>query len=289
MKLRSQLSVMFYETIGSFLIAVGIYNFAVLSEFPMTGFSGIAIILYRLFDFPIGLTTIVLNIPVAILCYRVLGRGFFLRSLRCIVISSIMIDVVAPYLPMYQGDRLLSAICAGVLGGLGYALIFMQNSSTGGTDFIIMAVKAKKPHLSLGKISFILDVGIVLAGGLIFEDVDGIIYGMMISYLFAVVIDKVMYGINSGKMTLIVTTRGREVVEIIEKTIGRGSTILKGYGGHKNNEEKSVVMCACNNKQMYVLEKAVEATDEAAFIIILESNEVYGEGFKMIAGGEKRE
>lgn len=281
MKLKSQLTVIFYEAIGSFLIAVGIYNFAVLSEFPMTGFSGIAIILYRLFGFPIGMTTLVLNIPVAALCYRLLGKSFFLRSLRCIIISSIMIDVVAPYLPVYQGERLLSAICAGVIGGLGYALIYMQNSSTGGTDFIIMAIKTKKPHLSLGRISFLSDLGIVLAGGIIFDDMDGIIYGLMISYIFAVVIDKVMYGINSGKMTLIVTGRDKEVVEVIERTIGRGSTILKGYGGYKN-EEKSVVMCACNNKQMYILEKAVEATDESAFIIILESNEVYGEGFKMI-------
>lgn len=288
MKLKAQLSVVLYEVAGSFLIAVGIYNFAVLSEFPMTGFSGIAIILYRLFDFPIGLTTVVLNIPVALLCYRLLGRGFFLRSLRCIVISSIMIDVVAPYLPVYQGDRLLSAICAGVIGGLGYALIFMQNSSTGGTDFIIMAIKAKKPHISLGRISFLSDVGIVLAGGIIFEDVDGIIYGLMISYIFAVVIDKVMYGINSGKMTLIVTNRTSEVVEVIERTIGRGTTILKGYGGYKN-EERSVIMCACNNKQMYVLEKTVEAVDESAFIIILESNEVYGEGFKVITGASKKD
>ncbi|HAG56747.1 MAG TPA: hypothetical protein DCL14_01795, partial [Ruminococcaceae bacterium] len=73
---------------GCILIAVGIYNFAVQAEFPMTGFSGISIILYRLLNIPIGLSTILLNIPVAILCYRLLGRKFFVSSLRCMIISS---------------------------------------------------------------------------------------------------------------------------------------------------------------------------------------------------------
>ena len=161
------------ELLGSVFIAVGIYNFAVASHFPMTG------------------SIIVLNIPVAILCFRLLGRQFFLRSLRAMIISSVMIDYLAPLLPVYEGSRMLSAICTGVLGGLGYAIIYMQNSSTGGTDFIIMAVKALKPYLSLGKIAFLSDVGIILLGGIIFRDMDGIIYGMIINFLFAIVVDKV--------------------------------------------------------------------------------------------------
>ena len=105
------------ETVASVLIAVGIYNFAVASEFPMTGFSGISMILYRLFHLPIGLTTVILNVPVAILCYKLLGRKFFLRSIRCLVISSFMIDYLAPLLPIYQGDRMISAQHAGAEGG----------------------------------------------------------------------------------------------------------------------------------------------------------------------------
>lgn len=145
---------LFWELIGSIFIAVGIYNFAVQAKFPMTGFSGISIILYRLLHVPIGLSTIILNIPVAILCYRLLGRKFFISSLRCMVLSSVLIDYVAPLFPVYEGSRLLAALCTGVFGGIGYALIYTKNSSTGGSDFIIMAVKAIKPHLSLGKIAF---------------------------------------------------------------------------------------------------------------------------------------
>lgn len=139
------------EILGSFLVAVGIYNFAICAGFPMTGFSGIAIILYRLFRLPVGMTTILLNIPVSFFCFRMLGRDFFLRSLRCMVISSVMMDVIAPLLPSYQGSRLLAALCTGVIAGLGYALIFMQGSSTGGMDFITLSVKVKKTAYFPGK------------------------------------------------------------------------------------------------------------------------------------------
>lgn len=276
---------LFWELIGSIFIAVGIYNFAVQAKFPMTGFSGISIILYRLLHVPIGLSTIILNIPVAILCYRLLGRKFFISSLRCMVLSSVLIDYVAPLFPVYEGSRLLAALCTGVFGGIGYALIYTKNSSTGGSDFIIMAVKAIKPHLSLGKIAFWSDVGIILAGGILFRDVDGIIYGMVVNYIFAVAVDKLMYGINAGKLTLIVTEHGREICQVIDRCCQRGSTILSAHGGYCG-DKKQVVMCACSNKEMFQVQQAVKAADPDSFLVVLESNEVHGEGFHMVEIGE---
>ena len=197
------------ETLGGFLVAVALDCFAVNAAFPLTGFSGIALIVNRLWGLPIGATTVLLNIPLAFLCYKLLGRGFFLRSMRCMVISSIFIDYIGPMLPAYDGDRLLAALCTGVTMGVGYALIYMQNSSTGGADFVVMAMKAVRPHLSLGKLAFVTDVAIVLAGGFLFRDVDGIIYGMIVSFLFSAVIDKVMYGANAGKLALVSPPRER--------------------------------------------------------------------------------
>ena len=177
----------------------------------------------------------VLNIPLAFLCYKLLGRGFFLRSMRCMVISSIFIDYIGPMLPAYDGDRLLAALCTGVTMGVGYALIYMQNSSTGGADFVVMAMKAVRPHLSLGKLAFVTDVAIVLAGGFLFRDVDGIIYGMIVSFLFSAVIDKVMYGANAGKLALVVTTQGTKICQVIDDTCKRGSTILNSLYKERRN------------------------------------------------------
>ena len=275
----------FMETLGGFLVAVALDSFAVNAGFPLTGFSGIALIFNRLWGMPIGVTIILLNIPLAFLCYKLLGKGFFLRSIRCMLISSIFIDYIGPMLPAYDGDRLLAALCTGVTMGLGYGLIYMQNSSTGGADFVVMALKAVRPHLSLGRLAFITDVVIVLAGGFLFRDVDGIIYGMIVSFIFSVVIDKVMYGANAGKLTLIVTEHGKLVCDTIDETCKRGTTILKAAGGYKQ-EDKQVVMCACSDKQMYQVQQAVKAVDPASFMVVLESNEVHGEGFRYIQMGD---
>lgn len=275
----------FMETLGGFLVAVALDSFAVNAGFPLTGFSGIALIFNRLWGMPIGVTIILLNIPLAFLCYKLLGKGFFLRSIRCMIISSIFIDYIGPMLPAYGGDRLLAALCTGVTMGLGYGLIYMQNSSTGGADFVVMALKAVRPHLSLGRLAFITDVVIVLAGGFLFRDVDGIIYGMIVSFIFSVVIDKVMYGANAGKLTLIVTEHGKLVCDTIDETCKRGTTILKAAGGYKQ-EDKQVVMCACSDKQMYQVQQAVKAVDPASFMVMLESNEVHGEGFRYIQMGD---
>ena len=177
------------------------------------------------------------------------------------IISSLLMDYVAPLFPVYDGSRLLAALCMGVLCGIGYAMIFMRGSSTGGQDFISVAIKKVKPHITLGIITFVLDIcTIILGTALVFKDIDGLIYGVVVTYLMAMVMDRIMYGIDEGKMTLIVTDKGAEIAEQIDAYSGRGSTILKGIGSYSK--------------------KMVHTIDPKAFTIIVESNEVVGEGFK---------
>lgn len=268
------------DIVGGILIALGTYNFAAASEFPVSGINGIALIFYHLWGLPIGRVALLLNIPIAVVCFRILGRDFFLRSLRTILITSAIMDYIAPLFPVYEGDRMLAAICTGVLSGLGFAMIYMRDSSTGGSDFIMLSLKALNPHLTLGKIAFALDSAIVLLGALIVsKDADSLIYGMIVCFLLSAVMDKVMYGIDAGKMTLIVTDYAHEVAAKIDELTGRGATFLKAEGSY-SKERKDVVMCACNNKQMYRIRNVIKEIDPNAFIIIMESNEVVGEGFK---------
>jgi uncharacterized membrane-anchored protein YitT (DUF2179 family) len=95
----------------------------------------------------------------------------------------------------------------------------------------------------------------------------------------AYVMDRIMYGIDKGKMTLIVTEHGDEIAKVIDAYTGRGATILHGEGSY-SKRKKDIIMCACNNKQMYTIKKMVHQIDPKAFTIIMESNEVVGEGFK---------
>ena len=268
------------DIVAGMIVAIGVYNFALNANFPVPPKTPNPIILYHLFGIPVGAGTIILNIPVAIFCYKFLGRTFFLKSLKSMIISSLLMDYVAPLFPVYSGNRLLAALCMGVLCGIGYAMIFMRGSSTGGQDFISVAIKKVKPHITLGIITFVLDIcTIILGTALVFKDIDGLIYGVVVTYLMAMVMDRIMYGIDEGKMTLIVTDKGAEIAEQIDAYSGRGSTILKGIGSY-SKKDKDVVMCACNNKQMYTIKKMVHTIDPKAFTIIVESNEVVGEGFK---------
>lgn len=267
---------------AGFLIAVGIYNFAMSADFPVAGFSGIAIILYHLLGIPVGLGTIILNVPVSLFCYRFLGRVFFLKSLKTILIYSIILDRLVPLLPVYTGDRLLAALCMGVLCGSGYALIFMRGSSTGGQDFITVSIRKVRPYITLGVITFALNLLVLAAGSaLIFREMEGLIYGIIVSFLMTRVMDRILYGTYEGKMALIVTQHGKDVARQIDVYSGRGSTVLKGIGSY-SGQQKDVVICACNHKQMYAIKQLVKQIDSKAFTIIVESNEVVGEGFREV-------
>jgi len=267
------------DVVGSFLIAIGIYNFATASEFPVTGVSGIAQVLYLYFGLPIGTMTTLINIPIILICGKVLGLKFMLKSGKTLLISNFVMDVIAPLLPVYKGEMILSTICMGLVAGLGYALIYMRGTSTGGTDFITMAIRAKKPHLSLGRIIVIVDCSVLLICGLLMGgSIDKIIYGLISTYIVSVVVDKVMYGLDAGKVTLIVTDYGYEVAERIHELTERGATILKGEGSFSKND-KSVVMCACSFQQMHMVQKAVKEIDSGAFLVTMEASHVKGEGF----------
>lgn len=268
------------DVMGGLFIAIGVYNFAVASGFPVAGVSGIAILFYYFWKIPIGLMTNILNIPIAFVCYRLLGKTFFLKSVKTMLISNAMLDFVAPMLPIYEGELILSAICMGVFSGIGYALIYMRDTSTGGADFVIMAVRKLKPHFSLGMIILVMDFVIVISGGILMHgNIDSIIYGLISTYILSVVVDKTMYGLHAGKLALIVTEHGQEVADRIDVLTQRGSTLLKGVGSYTKHE-KQVVMCACNNKQMHMVQKAVKEVDPEAFLVSMESNEVRGKGFK---------
>lgn len=262
------------------MLAIAIYSFAVPANFPMTGVSGIALVFYHLFGLPVGTVTVLLNIPIIICCYKTLGRSFYMKSLKTTLLTSAVMDLAGPQLPVYQGDLILAAICAGVLLGVGYAIIFMRGSSTGGFDFVMMAVKFYYPHLSLGKIAFAMDTAVIVISGLVIgSGGSSVIYGLLLNYLYSTVLDKVIYGTNSGKLTLIITDHPKQMVDEIDRIAGRGATILKAVGGY-SGDAKEVVMCASNSKEMYAIRKRAHEIDERAFVIIVESNEVIGEGFR---------
>ncbi|MBW4844924.1 MAG: YitT family protein [Lachnospiraceae bacterium] len=268
---------------GAILFNIGIYNFAVNAEFAPVGVSGIALILRFLFGLPMGITSIVLNIPIVLVSYRLLGRSFLIRSMKSMIIFALVLDYVVPYLPVYQGNPLYASACTGIFSGLGLTIVYLRNCSTGGTDFLVMAIRKIFPHLTIGQISLVVDAVVIIAGGLVFRNLDAVILGMLSTIVTTMVIDKIMYGLGAGKLVFVVTSHAEEAAQRIEENTGRGCTFLQGQGSY-SLDEKKVIMCACNNSQVVPIRRAIHETDKDAFLIITDSNEVYGEGFKAIGG-----
>lgn len=180
------------DCVGSLLIGISVVVFALNADFAPGGINGMGIIVNHLTGLPIGVVIVGLNIPIILVSFRLLGKEFFLASIKTILISSFFIDHVVCYLPAYTGSRLTAAVLAGIFAGTGFALIYLQNSSTGGSDFLIMSVKKLKPQFSIGTITQILDGSVILAAGFVFRNIDAVLYGIIYTVINSIAIDAVM-------------------------------------------------------------------------------------------------
>ncbi len=275
---------------GCMLIAFATYNVAAPAAFAISGFSGIALILYRLFGVSMGLTNFVLNIPFALICWKLIGIKFLAKSIRCIIIQSVLMDVVAPLLPVLQLDRMIAALIVGVFYGVAFAIIYMRGSSTGGIDFIIMLVKHYKPYVKTGVISFLTELVTIAAAGIVFRDIEAVVYGILIVFLSTTTIDRIILGMNSGAVALIITEKGNgpKICGEIDMLTKRGATLIPGYGGY-TNEERDIVLCTGTYKEIYAIRRFLHANEPKTFTIILDSKEVQGEGFEIrkVAGEDE--
>lgn len=278
-KLRSVALDLAADIFGGILYAAGIYTFASAAEFAPGGISGIAIILNRLFGLPIGIMTIVINIPVVLLCIKTLGRTFFLKSAKTMVITAVLIDFVFPLLPVYTGSQMLAAVYGGALYGVGLALIYARGSSTGGTDFLVMMIRKKRPHLSIGTIGLATDTVVILAGGLVFGNIDAVLYGITMTFVCTTVIDKILYGMGSAKMVMIITDKGSEIAGEINSDVERGVTMVKAIGTFTGSE-RQLLMCACSKTEALRVRRLAYKHDKDAMAMVSQIDETFGFGFK---------
>lgn len=268
-----------YDIAGSILYAAGIYTFAGNAEFAPGGVSGLALILNHVWGLPVGTVTLLFNIPLVIISYRSVGRNLLLKSARTMLISSLFLDVVFPSVPMYTGNRLMASVYSGIFMGAGMALFYMRGSSSGGIDFLALAIKKKKPYMSIGVITMLIDLVVILLGWPVFGDVDSVLYGVASTGVSTIVIDKILYGIGAGTLAIIVTSRGKETAAEIRKRARRGVTSMKAVGEYTGTQ-RDVLLCACSKAESYLVKSAVQETDAEAFVMFAETSEVFGEGFK---------
>ncbi|HOS19227.1 MAG TPA: YitT family protein, partial [Clostridia bacterium] len=254
-------------------------SFASAAQFAPGGIAGLSVIASHYTGLPIGVLTLLFNIPVILVSYRTLGKWFLFKSVKTMAFVTVLLDLVFPLLPAYSGDAIMAALFAGALSGAGLALIYRRGSSTGGTDFLIMSLRKKLPHVSIGTLSIITDGCVILLGGLAFGRIDAVLQGILMSVVATVLIDKITYRLTAGQLAVIVTGEGEKVAMRINADIERGVTSLEALGTFTGSARR-VLICACSRAEAHRIRKLVYGIDAGALIMFCPYDAAYGLGFQ---------
>jgi uncharacterized membrane-anchored protein YitT (DUF2179 family) len=264
-------------TLGAFLIALSIDVFLAPNKLVGGGVSGIAIILYYIFKSPVGITMLLLNIPIFILGIKILGSSFGFKTLYGTFMLSFFVDLLNLFkLPIIK-DPIIATVYGGILGGLGLGIVFKYGGSTGGTD-ILAQVFSHFSGLNLGQSLLIIDGIIVLSAGFIFDFVLAL-YALLVIFIQGYSIDLVQQGLSYTKAALIFSDRPRDIGEKILKELGRGVTVFYGMGLY-TGKEREILYCVVSQSEVGRLKEIIHKNDPKAFVVITPAHEVLGEGFK---------
>lgn len=269
---------LFYDLVGCGIYAVGIHSFTVPNHIAPGGLSGIATIVNYFTGFPIGTFVLILNLPILLLALKFLGGRFTMVTMKTVLVSTFMLDVVMAPVPTYVGNPLLAAIFGGLCIGIGLGVVFRRGSTTGGTDIIMRLLRLKFPHMSMGNLMMILDLMVIALSVVAFGNLEVGLYGIITIYCCSTAIDRVLSAGDKGKTVMVFSGKNSEIAAVIMQEINRGVTYLKGRGAYSGNEQ-DIIFCAVRSHEYVKLQRIIYSVDPSAFVVVSDSEKVYGEGF----------
>lgn len=278
--------------VGAFIMAVGYVFFISPNMIVPGGVFGISIVIHYvtkgLFEFapeglPVGLTGLILNIPLTIIGVKILGPRFGVKTVVGFVLASVFIDLLTYFWgdkPLVPGDVLLSSVFGGVLVGFGLGLIFRSKATSGGSDIIAM-IFAKYTRLPLGQLLIYVDSVIVLLGLLVFRDWKIPLYSWIVIFITGRVVDVVLQGLSYDKTLFIISDKADLIKEAILVDLNRGGTFIQGKGMF-NGDPKSIIFTVVSRKEQGMLVDYIRDIDPDAFVTVLDANEILGKGFRSL-------
>lgn len=265
--------------VGCLICSVGINMFLSHAKLLSGGVTGIALIIQYLTGMQAGIIILLLNIPLFILSFFKLDRKFTLYSFIGTISFSLFLMLTHPLINILNlNDELLLCVYGGALNGLGAGIVFTHNGCTGGFDFITMLLKKNYGHIDLGKISFALNLIIVIISSSIFGLSKGL-YTLASIFISTVVVDSVIKGFKRNKMVFIITDKEEEIKTSIINNLHRGVTFLQGEGAY-TSKNKKVLYSIIHLNQLPELKKLIKEIDPSAFMSIVDASEVEGKGFR---------
>jgi len=266
--------------IGSVIMALALVFFLIPAKIAPGGVSGLAIVLYHLFDLPVGLLMLLFNIPLFILGLRLLGKQFGPRTLFSFIVVSLVTDFCDTVLRLDAAttDPLLASIFGGVVLGIGLGVVFRFKGTTGGSDIVGQIIN-KYSNVSVGVGILIVDFFVITFAGLVFRNINLALYGFISLYFSSKVLDLILDGFDYARAFYIISEKQDEIIALITQDMGRGGTEISGSGFY-TRKERNVLYTVVTRREVATLRQEIQKIDPRAFVIITNVHEVIGEGFR---------
>ncbi len=275
---REQFLAWFQIVIGCMIGAAAYPTFLDPGKIAPGGLTGVAMILKHLWGWDIGITSLILNIPLFIVGYKAMGRIFAFRSLVATILFSLAIDMM-PLNPI-PVEPILGTLYGGILLGIGLGFILRGGATTGGTDMVARLVHKYLPFMSVGMFLFLIDCVVVVAAW-IFIGSSEALYALICIFVSGKAVDMVMLGLSSNKACFVITDAWENVSRRLMDEMERGVTQLSAKGAYTGTE-RPVVLCVLPPQEVSRLKEIVRQEDEKAFMFITEAHEALGEGFSSL-------
>lgn len=271
--------------LGAFMYAAAVSLFVTPLKFAAGGLTGLGILInYLVPAISTGAFVFAANIPLFIVSWRKFGFRFIARTIFATALVSLFIDLLAnageKYGWFFAGEeKLVGAIFGGIIAGAGLGIVFLGGATTGGLDILARLLKLKFPHFSVGRLILICDFVVVLLSGIVYKSVESILYSIIIVFLSSIAVDYIVAGRSHSKLLFIMTDSHEQVTKDIISICGRGVSVIPAKGGYTGNDKK-LLMCVVRAHEVSRVRNVVAKYDENPFIIIADSSEVLGQGFK---------
>ena len=267
-----------YIVFATIFISIGVGLFLLPNKLSSGGFSGIATIIYYYLKIPMGISIILLNVPLFILAFLKVGRKFLYKTLFGTILLSAFINLFEQFNPI-TNDKLLACIYGGILIGIGTGLVLLAESSTGGSELLSIILQKFKPNIKFSNFLIIVDIVIILANVIFFNQIEIGLYSAIAIFMAGKMVDIIFEGIYYAKLIYIISDNSEQIAKEIEIRVERGITGLEGKGMY-TNKEKLVLMCVVSRRDVGKVKKIVKEIDKKSFVIVTDARETVGEGFK---------
>ena len=270
-------------TIGCVIMGIAFNAFYLPNNLLSGGISGIAVISYYLFGLPIGILSIVMNIPLFILAYKFMDREYIVGALFGMFTFSFCLDAFHFMSEtVLVHDKMLSCIAGGAMYGIGAALMYRVGGSGGGMD-IVGAIIQKYYSISVNNCNFIFNIALLFAGSFLFG-IEPVLYTLLNMFVMTKTCNAFVIGFDFKKNIIIISDNPEPIAEGIIKVVGRGVTYLHGEGAF-THRQRDVLFVVAKLTQTAKIRSIVRDIDPNAFMIIHDVNDVFGRGFTLKASG----